>query len=173
MCLCYWYFFCSSRRRHTRCALVTGVQTCALPISASVSDPARRGAPSRLAETLRELIESPSEQALRFIDRLKSEPGVHKFRTKRGVVNEIDSGAVKHYIPIGVTLSHLGFIASNLKKLIAAGIVDKKLEDLEPSINITDLESVIELLTREVKKVQYLSRRSEFEEHMEYTSELQ
>src|SRR3546814_1648356 len=28
---CCW-FFCSSRRRHTRCALVTGVQTCALPI---------------------------------------------------------------------------------------------------------------------------------------------
>src|SRR3546814_14616219 len=28
------FFFCfSSRRRHTRCALVTGVQTCALPIS--------------------------------------------------------------------------------------------------------------------------------------------
>src|SRR3546814_5860344 len=35
MCLCYLYFvsfFFSSRRRHTRCALVTGVQTCALPI---------------------------------------------------------------------------------------------------------------------------------------------
>src|SRR3546814_4088349 len=37
---CYWllyiivvYFFFSSRRRHTSCALVTGVQTCALPIS--------------------------------------------------------------------------------------------------------------------------------------------
>src|SRR3546814_9732566 len=26
------YVFFSSRRRHTRCALVTGVQTCALPI---------------------------------------------------------------------------------------------------------------------------------------------
>src|SRR3546814_3488932 len=26
------YFVFSSRRRHTRCALVTGVQTCALPI---------------------------------------------------------------------------------------------------------------------------------------------
>src|SRR3546814_3915234 len=26
------FFFFSSRRRHTRCALVTGVQTCALPI---------------------------------------------------------------------------------------------------------------------------------------------
>src|SRR3546814_2007903 len=28
----YLCFFFSSRRRHTRCALVTGVQTCALPI---------------------------------------------------------------------------------------------------------------------------------------------
>src|SRR3546814_17113367 len=28
-------FFISSRRRQTRCALVTGVQTCALPISAA------------------------------------------------------------------------------------------------------------------------------------------
>src|SRR3546814_18495114 len=32
--LCFFFF--SSRRRHTRCALVTGVQTCALPISDTV-----------------------------------------------------------------------------------------------------------------------------------------
>src|SRR3546814_5437853 len=36
MCLCGLSVCCcflfSSRRRHTRCALVTGVQTCALPI---------------------------------------------------------------------------------------------------------------------------------------------
>src|SRR3546814_4814784 len=31
--LLFVLFFFSSRRRHTRCALVTGVQTCALPIS--------------------------------------------------------------------------------------------------------------------------------------------
>src|SRR3546814_10415090 len=36
--LCYSvFFFCSSRRRHTRCALVTGVQTCALPICTAAS----------------------------------------------------------------------------------------------------------------------------------------
>src|SRR3546814_7903104 len=34
--LSIFLFFFSSRRRHTRCALVTGVQTCALPISAVV-----------------------------------------------------------------------------------------------------------------------------------------
>src|SRR3546814_2136430 len=32
-CVSFCFFFFSSRRRHTRCALVTGVQTCALPIS--------------------------------------------------------------------------------------------------------------------------------------------
>src|SRR3546814_13333012 len=33
-----YVFFFSSRRLHTRCALVTGVQTCALPISALAVD---------------------------------------------------------------------------------------------------------------------------------------
>src|SRR3546814_8014463 len=35
----YYVTFCffSSRRRHTRCALVTGVQTCALPISDAIA----------------------------------------------------------------------------------------------------------------------------------------
>src|SRR3546814_6000402 len=32
MILLTMLFFCASRRRHTSCALVTGVQTCALPI---------------------------------------------------------------------------------------------------------------------------------------------
>src|SRR3546814_11975243 len=32
LCICFF----SSRRRHTRCALVTGVQTCALPILAAI-----------------------------------------------------------------------------------------------------------------------------------------
>src|SRR3546814_10135766 len=40
-CGCFFFFF-SSRRRHTRCALVTGVQTCALPISPVVQMHAAR-----------------------------------------------------------------------------------------------------------------------------------
>src|SRR3546814_11911213 len=35
-------FFFSSRRRHTRCALVTGVQTCALPICLADADKVAR-----------------------------------------------------------------------------------------------------------------------------------
>src|SRR3546814_7931310 len=40
MFICSYFFFFSSRRRHTRCALVTGVQTCALPIFAREQPPA-------------------------------------------------------------------------------------------------------------------------------------
>src|SRR3546814_10335331 len=49
-------FLFSSRRRHTRCALVTGVQTCALPISpwtSRLSSWDRSGrTPARLADEM-------------------------------------------------------------------------------------------------------------------------
>src|SRR3546814_2026689 len=46
LCSCIFCFFFSSRRRHTRCALVTGVQTCALPISILLNEagPTTQGA---------------------------------------------------------------------------------------------------------------------------------
>src|SRR3546814_5175415 len=43
--MCSLPFFLSSRRRHTICALVTGVQTCALPIYFAMHDPALRDNP--------------------------------------------------------------------------------------------------------------------------------
>src|SRR3546814_5073675 len=49
----FFVFFFSSRRRHTRCALVTGVQTCALPISAK--DPGATLSSPRLRTLLEEL----------------------------------------------------------------------------------------------------------------------
>src|SRR3546814_6672668 len=45
--LCVSFCVFSSRRRHTRCALVTGVQTCALPISGP-----RRSLPHMLGITI-------------------------------------------------------------------------------------------------------------------------
>src|SRR6059058_6198085 len=42
-----FFFFFSSRRRHTRCRYVTGVQTCALPISRQVRSPGGRAGGGR------------------------------------------------------------------------------------------------------------------------------
>jgi hypothetical protein len=136
--------------------------------SGVVSDPARRGAPKRLFETLQELIEEPAEQALRFIDHLERNREKQTFNTKRGAINVIDSSRIQYFIPLGVTLSHLGMIGSNLKKLIDAKVVNKRLEELAPSISLTDLEAIFELLPLEVQKIHYFARRREFEAHMLY-----
>src|SRR3546814_1831941 len=53
-------FFFSSRRRHTRCALVTGVQTCALPISLIDAYAAR----------FNETIPGPTPGSLELVERL-------------------------------------------------------------------------------------------------------
>src|SRR3546814_12748653 len=45
-------FFFSSRRRHTRCALVTGVQTCALPISLTTWLSCKTAAPEEIQSLL-------------------------------------------------------------------------------------------------------------------------
>src|SRR3546814_18894053 len=76
------FFFFSSRRRHTRCALVTGVQTCALPIlmmaltasqsASSTGDDTRRLSSDRPTTPIIELAELHRihcERLLRFFAR--------------------------------------------------------------------------------------------------------
>jgi hypothetical protein len=55
-------------------------------------------------------------------------------------------GKIKYFIPLGVTLTHLGMMGCNLKQLIRAGVTKKTIEELAPSINLTDLESIFSLL---------------------------
>src|SRR3546814_9913316 len=73
------YFFFSSRRRHTRCALVTGVQTCALPIS-QIEDLRRRAASARgEAEALAAKAESVPQVEAEF-QRLNRDYNIIKAR---------------------------------------------------------------------------------------------
>src|SRR3546814_3457941 len=74
-------FFFSSRRRHTSCALVTGVQTCALPILPY--DPATQFAPiSRVASTVFVVVVHPSLPVKSMADLIalaKRRPGTLTF----------------------------------------------------------------------------------------------
>src|SRR3546814_3752601 len=60
LCVVFLYFFFSSRRRHTSCALVTGVQTCALPICVAVA----------FAEQGRGVLRQPEVEVIIPADRL-------------------------------------------------------------------------------------------------------
>lgn len=148
------------------------IDTFALIIEAKsgrVTKPAKRGAPDRLFETLKTLIEEPSEQAHRFNTLLEGNKQVHVFKNKRGEENRIDSTNIHYYIPLGITLSQLGSISSNLKgKMIAAGVTKKTIGQLAPSISLTDIELIFELLPLEAEKIHYFARRREIEDHFRY-----
>src|SRR3546814_3878169 len=64
-----WFFY-SSRRRHTRCALVTGVQTCALPISdgaATLKAEYRLAHPFLPAATIDRIVKAYGTDARRWL----------------------------------------------------------------------------------------------------------
>src|SRR3546814_13617645 len=73
-------FFFSSRRRHTRCALVTGVQTCALPISSWPTSVRRSRLPARPSAW-------PPEQAVPVPQRIGTLPGAAWFALPRGAAS--------------------------------------------------------------------------------------
>src|SRR3546814_3409398 len=62
----FYLFFFSSRRRHTRCALVTGVQTCALPICFAAKDRARWAPCPRRSLALRQRCRALRRQPLQL-----------------------------------------------------------------------------------------------------------
>src|SRR3546814_3239588 len=70
---CLLVFFFSSRIRHTSCALVTGVQTCALPIVSGIRGAAQlleRAAP-KSAESLTRLIRDEVDRITALVDRME------------------------------------------------------------------------------------------------------
>src|SRR3546814_1757699 len=76
--LCFCFF--SSRRRHTRCALVTGVQTCALPIFAGRFRDGERLNERELAKDLG-VSTTPLKEALRQLE----DEGLVRTEARRGV----------------------------------------------------------------------------------------
>src|SRR3546814_3849564 len=73
MCSCFFFF--SSRRRHTRCALVTGVQTCALPISKVETERKEAyGNLTGLIDAMRIGQESVRGEAAKLVNALRSAP---------------------------------------------------------------------------------------------------
>lgn len=136
-----------------------------------VSPPAKRGAPDRLSKTFKELIEEPSDQALRFIEYLQENPKELSLKVKKGPNNRVNAEPLKYFIPLGVTLSHLGMTGSNLKQLIKAGVTTKPIEGLITSVSLTDLQIVFDLLPLAAEKVHYFQRRRELEASIEYAGD--
>src|SRR3546814_662897 len=107
----FCFFFFSSRRRHTRCALVTGVQTCALPILDPAlavvlvgSDPASEVYVGRkIAEcnkagirSIEHRLQADADEAelLTLIDSLNADPSVHGILVQLPLPKGMNAAAV-------------------------------------------------------------------------------
>ncbi|MCL5037911.1 MAG: hypothetical protein M1269_12495 [Chloroflexi bacterium] len=135
--------------------------------SGKITEPARRGAELRLENTIEKLIIAPSDQSGRFADYLRENPGLHRFSTKQGIVNELDTSNVKEIIRLNVTLGSLGTLSSRGHDLREAGFIPKDI-DIVPTMSISDLETVFDILEGNCQKLHYLTRRAQFEEHANY-----
>src|SRR3546814_18364315 len=99
MCFCF-----SSRRRHTSCALVTGVQTCALPIFLGSRSPeARTAAKLRLIDQLSRL-ESMDRDALTGMDLVNLDAIRATLAGRAALTHQIAFGAAPD--PSPYVLSH-------------------------------------------------------------------
>src|SRR3546814_6501174 len=111
MCFCF-----SSRRRHTSCALVTGVQTCALPIFLGSRSPeARTAAKLRLIDQLSRL-ESMDRDALTGMDLVNLDAIRATLAGRAALTRQFAYGAATDARPS--VLSHLTGAYSSIPELL-------------------------------------------------------
>src|SRR3546814_9560168 len=95
---CFFLFFFSSRRRHTRCALVTGVQTCALPISIVGTVPAIKPAAALSQSRVIGVLGTDATVRQPYVDRLSGEFAADRSEERR-VGNECVSTCRSRWWP--------------------------------------------------------------------------
>src|SRR3546814_20730300 len=105
MCVFFYVYllFFSSRRRHTRCALVTGVQTCALPISLVETVPA--GSSGDAADDPA-IWANPGDPAASLVSATEKKAGMYVYDMRGEVVQFLPDGKMNNVdLREGVALS--------------------------------------------------------------------
>lgn len=131
-----------------------------------VGDAARRGASHSLGDAVDELVASPAEQAHRFAEFLSRNPGQHCFKTRRGVVNSVDTTNVRVYGRLNVVLEVLPVLAARWRDLAEVGFVPPT-SPPTPTMTLADLELVLQILSDPASVIHYIQRRAQLEEHAE------
>ncbi|OHX38860.1 hypothetical protein [Cytobacillus oceanisediminis] len=135
--------------------------------SGNINDAAKRGAIKTLTREVKELLIEPSIQANRFKSLLEKNLGSKLIlKTRKGTENNIDLSNVQRVITLSVTLELFVF-GSNKYELYKAGLIKEK-DLIVPSMTVSDLEAVLDLLDTSSEKIHYLIRREQFEKNANY-----
>ncbi|WEJ08476.1 hypothetical protein [Sinorhizobium prairiense] len=137
--------------------------------SAKISAPARRGALRSLKAALNDLIVAPSEQSLRLKQYILGASGSVSFISRQGSLI-LQANEVRDVIRVNIVHDAVGPLSSHWPQLKHAGFVPEN-ADIAPTMSVFDLETLFELVPRELERCHYLSRRAELERNAIYTAD--
>lgn len=124
--------------------------------SGTFSAPARRGAPKRMQEELRELVGEAYSQAMRA-KKYITESDKPSFRLEDGGNLIIEMDKYNQIFLVTVTLDHLDSFVTNVYQLKELGIFQ---EDEYPwAVSLTDLRVISEILENSSQFVHFIKRR--------------
>jgi hypothetical protein len=125
---------------------------------------ARQGRGRQLRDRIDELLVKPSEQALRLARRLEHEDTPVSFtRSADGSELTIEASEVRRTLTVGVTLEPLAGLLPRLAEVAKAELSTLASDALAYSLNLLDLEIVVDLLDHPSEVLHYLTRRTEIE----------
>jgi Holliday junction resolvase len=134
--------------------------------SAALTPPALRGAPDRVKHHIRELVEHASEQSARLSELIAAMNAGNKEAAKILALIPLDFSSVEHVVRISVTLDDFSVICSAEKDLKEAGWIAKELA-LAPTLNLADLECVVDLLDRPGYFLHYFIERERLQKSLD------
>lgn len=137
--------------------------------SGKIGPAARRGALHSLKGALKELVIDPSDQSRRFQRLVETATGLLHLKSADGEL-VIDQANLRNVIRVNVLLDVIGPLSAHWPQLKAAGLVPVD-ADIAPTMSVFELETVFEVLTLEVERCHYLSRRVIFERDVTYVAD--
>jgi hypothetical protein len=134
--------------------------------SGQVTPPAKRGGDERLKREIAKLMVDPSVQSERLGRLLESERKVHRFESADGPI-EIDSRSIRAVGRINICFEIIGSLSSRWPQLVEAGLISSDTPQA-PTMGISDLSVICELLENEPTLCHYFLRRGSFERTTDY-----
>jgi hypothetical protein len=153
----------TSRRYETDLLIIQDAHALIVESKAGrISGRARRGDTARLEKEIGKLIAEPTLQSQRFAALLSSAKGTLQLEASDGSMHSVDATKILRISRINVTLDYFGPVGLLARMLRESGMVSA---DLKPAatLNMHELENVVDILDRPAFLFHYLDRRAEVE----------
>jgi hypothetical protein len=127
-----------------------------------ISGRGRRGDTARLEKEIGRLIVEPTMQGQRFASLLAKTEGSFEFECADGSLQRVNATKILRISRVNVTLDYFGPVGVLARMLRESGLVSADLQTAA-TLNMHELESVVEILDRPAFLFHYLDRRAEIE----------